>query len=38
MEKKNQKGRWDTNPWNKKITELAAKDGTKSDLKILSKN
>lgn len=38
MEKRNQKGRWDTFPWNKKIEKLAAKDGSKCDLKILSEN
>lgn len=38
MEKMNQKERWDTFPWDKKIKNLAAKDGSKSDLKILSEN
>lgn len=51
MEKRNQKGRWDTFHWNKKrnqvilqicigdaLKKLAVKDGSKSDLKILSEN
>lgn len=38
MEKRNQKERWDTFPCDKKIKNLAAKDGSKSDLKILSEN